>query len=624
MYSIARPIRVDYTQTPPDILAALRVLSEEFPVSLDNQGDGTELHFSRDREAAGVCRVVWDGPAAQITYSTVAAGMRGVGAVISGIGENAALQERCSFSTFGIMLDCSRNAVMKVEHFKAWLRRLALMGYNMAMLYTEDTYQLAGEPYFGYMRGAYSPDELREIDSYAAKLGIEMIACFQTLGHLEKILKWPAYAAVKDTASVLLANDDRTYALIEKMLDFWGSVFRSRRVHLGMDETQDLGRGNYIERFGYEHAFDILNRHLRRVAGLCEKRGLKPMIWSDMYFRLGSPGQDYYYEDPKIPRDVVDSIPENVELVYWDYCHDKRAFYASHIERHRALGKEPIVASSVRTWGRPWYDARITERTLTPCIQACKEVGVGDWFATLWGDDGGYCAFDSAMAGLCYSAQLAYAEALSEENIERRFRALVGGEYRLWRAIGEMNGRIESAGVLWDDPLLGIYLHHMQASKGPDVLQQALDTNVKILHMIDSHAGVERLADIAHAKKLVALCSAKIACYIDLRRAYMGGDTKALEKVAGRCDTLAGQIQELAESFRSMWLGANKPFGLEVIQIRFAGQIARFLELRQRVLDYCEGGIDRIEELDAQIEPEQTLHACRNNYGYLATAHTVG
>ena len=35
------------------------------------------------------------------------------------------------------------------------------------MLYTEDTYEVDNEPYFGYMRGRYSADELRELDDYA-------------------------------------------------------------------------------------------------------------------------------------------------------------------------------------------------------------------------------------------------------------------------------------------------------------------------------------------------------------------------------------------------------------------------------------------------------------------------
>jgi len=79
---------------------------------------------------------------------------------------------------------------MTVEHFKGGLRQRALLGYNMAMLYTEETYELPGEEYFGYLRGRYSADELKEIDRYAGSLNIEMVGCIQTLGHLGHLLKW--------------------------------------------------------------------------------------------------------------------------------------------------------------------------------------------------------------------------------------------------------------------------------------------------------------------------------------------------------------------------------------------------------------------------------------------------
>jgi hexosaminidase len=44
-------------------------------------------------------------------------------------------------------------------------------------LYTEDTYQIPDEPFFGYLRGAYTEAELREIDDYAYALGIEVVPC---------------------------------------------------------------------------------------------------------------------------------------------------------------------------------------------------------------------------------------------------------------------------------------------------------------------------------------------------------------------------------------------------------------------------------------------------------------
>ena len=43
---------------------------------------------------------------------------------------------------------------------------LVKMGYDTLELYTEDTYEIEGEPYFGYMRGRYTAREIKEIDVY--------------------------------------------------------------------------------------------------------------------------------------------------------------------------------------------------------------------------------------------------------------------------------------------------------------------------------------------------------------------------------------------------------------------------------------------------------------------------
>ena len=64
----------------------------------------------------------------------------------------------------GVMLDCSRNAVMKAEELKKFILILKKLGYNCLQLYTEDTYEIEGEPQFGYRRGKYSKAELKEID----------------------------------------------------------------------------------------------------------------------------------------------------------------------------------------------------------------------------------------------------------------------------------------------------------------------------------------------------------------------------------------------------------------------------------------------------------------------------
>ena len=97
-----------------------------------------------------------------------------------------------NYDTLGVMIDMSRNAVMSVDALKKYFVCLQKMGYNCAMLYTEDTYEVEGEPYFGYMRGGYSMAQLRELDEYAASLGIELVPCIQTLAHLQGFAHWPS------------------------------------------------------------------------------------------------------------------------------------------------------------------------------------------------------------------------------------------------------------------------------------------------------------------------------------------------------------------------------------------------------------------------------------------------
>lgn len=87
------------------------------------------------------------------------------------------VRETANFTTMGTMIDCSRNGVLLVKSVKFLCRKLALMGYNMLQLYTEETYKIEGEPFFGYMRGGYTQEALREVDDYAYALGIEVIPC---------------------------------------------------------------------------------------------------------------------------------------------------------------------------------------------------------------------------------------------------------------------------------------------------------------------------------------------------------------------------------------------------------------------------------------------------------------
>ncbi len=608
-------IRWEKKSTPAELHSLLEILGDEYPLT-EGTGKGRLVAF--EKRSTGLI-VKTNGNKTLISYAKKSDAARGVGILLSVTKRSFELKEGIPFSTFGIMLDCSRNAVMTVNHFKKWLRRLALFGYNMAMLYTEDTYELPGEDYFGYMRGRYTADELMQIDDYAAKLGIEMIGCIQTLGHLAQILRWNHYSDIRDTQAVMLTSEEKTYDLIDKMLNFFSSVFRSRRIHIGMDEAHDLGRGRFMDLNGSKRGFDIFNKHLAKVVEKCGKRGLCPMIWSDMYFRMGSKSQGYYDKKCVIPEDVKEKIPEQVQLVYWDYSEHSEAFFRDWIGRHRDLGYEPVMGSGIYTWSRLWYHHKKTKMSVTPCINACLKENLNELFFTMWGDDGAYCDFDSAFAGLCYVAERCYNNCEPDDDVlEKRFNAICSGSYKAHLLASEMQDNVNASSLLWDDPLLGIFWRN-EAKKEKKYWNGILSQYSKLEKSLNRfEAG--KAGDIKHAVAIVKALKKKMALRIALDDAYAKSSGSGLNKVRNMIPGTIQAFECLSESFRNEWYKKNKPFGFEVIQMRLAGQISRYKELDKRLESFVDGTVDTIHELD---EKEPKPAAINSRYRQLVSGSVI-
>ncbi len=594
------------TEAPEELRELLMTLEEEYPVS--DYGRGLRLKFRRVEAEGTLSRVIRKAGEVLVEYNSIQAAARGIGSALAKIeGE-----ERTPFKMLGIMLDVSRNMVMKVDHLKMWFRRLALTGCNMVMLYTEDTYELDGEPFFGHMRGAYSIDEIRELDSYAKRLGIELVGCIQTLGHLEQIIKWNgAYGAIRDTDRVVMVDEPKTYALIEKMIAFWGEALSSRRIHIGMDETHDLGRGRFLDRHGYESGFELFNRHLGKVNEICKKAGLAPMIWSDMYFRLSNKDQNYYDLENPIPESVRSKIPKNVQLVYWDYYHEDAAMYEKMIRRHRDLGYEPLMGSGIWTWTKLWYDHRQTDVTVRPCIEACRRMKVSELFFTMWGDNGAYCNYDSSLAGIVYSADLAFGvDPEDSKTTAKRFEAICRSSFEahvLGSGIEPVIGRDDRKTVakasllIWDDPLYGV-LFDDYLRRDPEFDFKLIDHYeemlCKLLPLQDDCAA----GDFGHLINMLELLIKKLEFRGALVTAYAQDDKVALRQLAvSVIPAVVAAVWEFDASFRAQWLDCAKPFGLEVIQGRNAMQAARLEETALRIREYLDGDVDRIEELEARI-----------------------
>ena len=301
----------------------LEILADDLGISLAENGE--ELTVSAEPTKDGRNGYTKKGDAVSVSYTSVAGFFRATARLLDKIkggmkdGED---YETPVFETVGAMLDMSRNGAMNVFGVKAMLRKMALMGMNTYMLYTEDNYEIDGYPYFGHLRGKYTKADIKELDAYAIALGIELIPCIQTSGHLATHLRWGAAAPYKDTASTLLSGEEKTYELIHAMMRSVSECFTTRRIHIGMDEARDLGSGKYLEKNGFRPRSEIFLDHLARVREIVKSYGFEAMMWSDMFFRLAAGGKIPGYRDydlrVELTPEISKKVPKDVTQVFWD------------------------------------------------------------------------------------------------------------------------------------------------------------------------------------------------------------------------------------------------------------------------------------------------------------------
>ena len=194
---------------------------------------------------------------------------------------------------------------------------------------------------------------------------LELIPCIQTLAHLGTFLRWSANGEFRDQDTILMIDSEETYKLIDAMLRSLRSCFRTDKIHIGMDEAHGVGLGRYLQEHGMVDRFELLTRHLARVSEICKKYDFHPMMWSDMFFRLGSKNNEYYDMNAHIPQSVIDSLPD-VDMVYWDYymisdCIRRHAQRACRMAQHHFCRRYLDLVRFVPDTKRPG----------TPCCPAC-------------------------------------------------------------------------------------------------------------------------------------------------------------------------------------------------------------------------------------------------------------
>ena len=515
-------------------------------------------------------------------------------------------QETVYFERNGFMLDCSRNAVFTVEKVKSVIRTLAKMGMNVLMLYTEDTYEVPGEPYFGSYRGRYTKAEIQEMDAYASMFGIELVPCIQTLAHLHNALKWPGKNEIKDSTDVLIVGKEETYTFIEELLQSVKEAFSTRRVHLGMDEAVLLGLGKYLKENGYEKGSVLIREHCKRVLAICKKLGLEPMIWSDMYITANTNGG--YYE---VPADADCSSWEKPEkglgLVYWDYYHDDEKSYEKMLNIHKQLSDDVIFAGGSWIWNGIAPNYSKTFACTKAALQTCKKYLMKEVLCTAWMDNGAETPVDAVWPGVALFAHLGFHLEYNEKVLEEEFKECVGGNLKDFMALDAfdslfLNGKANqeaqnpSKYLLYQDPLAGIF--------DQEVVKNGVDTGayykkLKKMMEICQENSPEYAALFAYYEKLAAVLADKADLGVRMKTAYDKKQLLALKEICEKeIPETIQNLEEMKVLREDLWMSEAKPFGYELMDVKLGAVITRLNSTIRRTKKYLDGSIPCLEELE--------------------------
>ena len=391
-------------------------------------------------------------------------------------GKESLLVEETPFLVLnGLQLDISRNTVLNEASLKYFIRQHALLGLNSVTFYMEDMFEIPDEPYFGYMRGRFSAEELKRMDDYAAELGVEIVAELELLGHMAKFLRHYSNAYLcGGSVNELLVGEQTTYDFIEKIVKTISQCLRSKVVHIGLDETRTINQGRYKQLHGEVPIEKVFFEHAHRVCKMVNDYGMMPVLSGDMPFEFSwkkQPPKNCNYlndEVTELDPEVIAAMPENTAVTMWNYTEENEDTVAKLFRMTGQLTKNVVYMGSARMWQCLVCKYEPTIRTVVAGMKAARRENVKISVFCTW-EDSGDCPHFLALPTAVVAADMDYVGSFSMEEMQRKVKFLYGVDFDDFYKMGHADHvhqnedqELATKFLLYNDPMIGLLDYHVR------------------------------------------------------------------------------------------------------------------------------------------------------------------
>ena len=515
------------------------------------------------------------------------------------------VQENAPFDTYGPLLDMSQGDMcLNLKTMQSLLRKQAVMGFGICMLYMEDNFEVPEEPYFGQMRPRYTYEELKAIDDYAFALGIEVIPAVQTLAHQSTVMVWDAYLPIRENNRTLLPGEPLTYRFLRHVLAAATKPFRSKRMHIGMDECDHLGHGAHFKHHGLVDEGEILIKHLAKVVDICQELDIQPMVWDDRFFKA------LIKEKNGTPEQIQElmRLSNYVDMVYYGYSNKTVEWFETRFKRRMDGGMGKIFCNTIWSWlgfGPNW------ERTLgnAASVTAARNVNLRQVIVSIW--EVGYdCDWRVNHFGLQLYAELAYKGTPAEDDYRRRFKFCCKGNYDDFWLLHEFDcvpsvpehnivphPSCATEFLLWQDPLCGLFDKDIE---GLDIDGHFAALEKQMRLCVKNAEGTEYADLFEHYRCLADVLARKSNLGNHIRDAYLAGDRETLSRLAYEIiPETRRRAEALKKQHRKCWRQCGKALGWEIYDLHYGGTISRLDSAEALIKGYLDGTIEELDEVAA-------------------------
>ncbi len=478
----------------------------------------------------------------------------------------------------GISDDWSRGPLPNMGFLKREIRTLAAFKCNIFSPYFEATFAYASTPVAAFPGGAMTPEEGRELVSYAAKYHITVIPEQEAFGHLHHMLKFEAYSGLGETprGAVLAPGDPGSLPQIGEWFGELSKVFPGPYAHIGADETSQLGLGRTHDQVAQQGLGKVYLDFLGKIHEQLAPLHKRLLFWGDI--AENSP-------------ELVGTLPKDMIAVSWHY--DARPDFTKNLEPFLKSGLETWVATGVNNWNRVYPDNNEALGNIENFVRDGQKLGAKGLLNTVWNDDG-EGIFDENWFGVLFGAAASWQQGDSSQDY---FIASYGHAFhddetgKISQAQKELmaaHATLKDAGLedaqdslFWVDPFsphgqqIAVKLDpvapemRLHAEKAITLLAQAraaakLD-NQEALDAME--LGARRIDFIGYkieaAEDCAALYAKAQAAAGDKSR--WGEVSEALYTIGsnnGRLEDIRDGYSQLGQLFHDAWLRDNRPYWL--------------------------------------------------------------